>query len=123
MKKGLPQKGLKTIACLSMVSDHIGAIFFSGLMLRIIRRIAFPSYCLFAGGDGADYVLVVATRYRQPESAMVVLLIIPGAPDLAVWNYTDHSINKKWLPQTRQPYLLIVRINSPVRPDRLQWVR
>lgn len=43
--KGLSQEGLKLIACLTMLIDHIGAVFLPGYGLRIIGRIAFPIYC------------------------------------------------------------------------------
>ena len=51
-KKILSQEALKIIACLTMLLDHIGAVFMPaaadyGLYyaLRIIGRIAFPIYC------------------------------------------------------------------------------
>lgn len=44
-KKGLSQEALKAIACLTMLLDHIGAVFVRGNTLRIIGRIAFPIFC------------------------------------------------------------------------------
>ena len=61
-KKGLSQEGLKLIACITMLLDHIGAVVVmawfenssganKGLlldlyeMLRVIGRLAFPIYC------------------------------------------------------------------------------
>ena len=44
-KKGISQEGLKLIACVTMLLDHIGAAFVSGYGLRIVGRIAFPIYC------------------------------------------------------------------------------
>lgn len=45
-KQVLSQEGLKLIACVSMLIDHVGAIFFSQvIMLRIIGRLAFPIFC------------------------------------------------------------------------------
>ncbi|MBQ7801704.1 MAG: TraX protein [Oscillospiraceae bacterium] len=44
-KKGLSQEGLKIIACVTMLLDHIGAVFCSGVGLRIVGRLAFPIYC------------------------------------------------------------------------------
>lgn len=54
-KKGLPQEWLKLIACVTMLIDHIGAVFFPRMfLLRIIGRIAFPIYC-FLIAEGAVY--------------------------------------------------------------------
>ena len=42
----ISQELLKLIACVTMLTDHIGAVFFPDtLWLRIIGRIAFPIYC------------------------------------------------------------------------------
>lgn len=55
---GLSQEGLKGIACLTMLLDHIGAVFVPGYytyyILRIIGRIAFPIYC-FLLAEGVHY--------------------------------------------------------------------
>lgn len=60
---GLSQEGLKLVACVSMLLDHIGAVFLPGYYtyytLRIIGRIAFPIYC-FLLAEGAFY-----TRNRR----------------------------------------------------------
>lgn len=46
MNKPLSQEGLKLIACVTMLIDHVGAVFFpQNLWLRIIGRLAFPVYC------------------------------------------------------------------------------
>lgn len=46
MKRGLSQEWLKGIACITMLIDHIGAVFFPQYRLfRIIGRLAFPIYC------------------------------------------------------------------------------
>ena len=45
-KKGLSQEVLKLIACITMLIDHIGAVFFpSAMFLRVIGRLSFPIYC------------------------------------------------------------------------------
>lgn len=43
--RGLSQEGLKLIACVSMLADHIGAVFVPVVWLRIAGRLAFPIYC------------------------------------------------------------------------------
>lgn len=62
-RRGLSQEGLKAIACLSMLLDHVGAVFVPGYYgyyaLRIVGRIAFPIYC-FLLAEGAFY-----TRNRR----------------------------------------------------------
>lgn len=45
MKRGLNQDILKGLACLSMLLDHIGAVFLPMPWLRIVGRLAFPLYC------------------------------------------------------------------------------
>lgn len=54
-KRGLPQEGLKVIACVTMLIDHIGAVLMPwNVVLRMIGRIAFPIYC-FLLAEGAHY--------------------------------------------------------------------
>jgi len=53
--KPLSQEGLKLIACVTMLIDHVGAVFFpQNLWLRVIGRLAFPIYC-FLLAEGARY--------------------------------------------------------------------
>ena len=45
-ERGLSQEWLKMIACVTMLVDHIGAVFFPWQTgLRIVGRLAFPIYC------------------------------------------------------------------------------
>ena len=44
-KRDISQEGLKLIACVSMLADHVGAVFFPGSILRFMGRLAFPIYC------------------------------------------------------------------------------
>lgn len=53
--KPLSQEGLKCVACVTMLIDHVGAVFFpQNLWLRIIGRLAFPIYC-FLLAEGAHH--------------------------------------------------------------------
>ena len=66
--KPLSQEGLKLIACVTMLLDHIGAVLFPGdLLLRIIGRVAFPIYC-FLLAEGAHYT-------KDPRKYALRLLI------------------------------------------------
>ncbi len=44
-KKPITQEGLKLLACLTMLLDHIGAVLVDADWLRIVGRMAFPIYC------------------------------------------------------------------------------
>ena len=45
-KYGLTQEGLKMLACVTMLIDHVGLIFFPGeIGWRLVGRLAFPIYC------------------------------------------------------------------------------
>ena len=45
-RKGFSQEDLKILACITMLLDHIGAIFFPTVRwFRIIGRLSFPIYC------------------------------------------------------------------------------
>ena len=53
--KPLSQEGLKCVACVTMLIDHVGAVFFpQNLWLRIIGRLAVPIYC-FLLAEGAHH--------------------------------------------------------------------
>ena len=83
--RGLSQEGLKSIACLTMLLDHIGAVFVPGYytyyILRILGRIAFPIYC-FLLAEGMHYT-------RNPRKYALRLALGAAASeipfDLAVY--------------------------------------
>ena len=55
MKKcGLSQEGLKIIACVTMLVDHIGIVLLPEVGLRLIARLSFPIYC-FLLAEGARH--------------------------------------------------------------------
>ena len=52
--KKLPSEGLKLIACLTMLTDHLAVALGLGVWFRVIGRMAFPIYC-FLLAEGAHY--------------------------------------------------------------------
>lgn len=53
-KRGITHEELKLIACITMLIDHIGAVFFCGQFFRVIGRISFPIFC-FLIAEGAAH--------------------------------------------------------------------
>lgn len=80
-RKGISQEGLKLIACVTMLIDHVGAVFVPGYGLRIIGRIAFPIYC-FLMAEGAHYTRS-PSRYALRLGTGMLLSEIPF--DLALF--------------------------------------
>lgn len=66
-KRGLSQEGLKLIACLTMLLDHIGATLVPWIWLRVVGRIAFPIYC---------YLLTEGVCYTKNEKRYGIRLLI-----------------------------------------------
>lgn len=76
LNKSLSQEGLKLIACVCMLIDHIGALFFPGMdSLRIIGRISFPIFC-FLLVEGANYTRNPA-KYAMRLLAGAVISELP----------------------------------------------
>ena len=74
-KFGLSQEGLKLIACVTMLIDHIGAVFFPyAIGLRIIGRISFPIYC-FLLAEGVHHT-------RSPLKYGLRLLLVAVISEL-----------------------------------------
>lgn len=106
--KGLPQEGLKLIACASMLLDHVGAtlvmLLFSHASqeyrgsiqtlyegLRYIGRLAFPIYC-FLLAEGSAHTRN-SVRYGLRLALMAILSEIPF--DLAFFggsNWTHQNV-------------------------------
>ena len=72
---GISQEGLKLLACVTMLIDHIGAVFFPQFQwLRIIGRLSFPIYC-FLLAEGVHYT-------RNPAKYGLRLLLVAGLAEL-----------------------------------------
>lgn len=68
MKRTLSQEWLKAIACITMLVDHIGVVFFPRILLfRIVGRISFPIFC-FLLAEGAVHT-------RNPKKYALRLLL------------------------------------------------
>lgn len=67
-KKGLSHEGLKFIACMTMLLDHVGIIM-QLRWLRIIGRLAFPIYC---------FLLVEGARHTRNSGKYALRLLICG---------------------------------------------
>lgn len=91
-KKGISQEGLKLLACVTMLIDHIAA---SGLVhsinMRLVGRIAFPIYC-FLLAEGVHYT-------KNPKKYGLRLLIGVALSELpfdlvfsGVPNWVDNSV-------------------------------
>lgn len=50
----ISQEELKIIACITMLLDHLGAVFVPWMGLRVLGRISFPIYC-FLLAEGAHH--------------------------------------------------------------------
>ena len=74
-KVSISQEGLKLLACVTMLIDHIGAVFFPQFQwLRIIGRLSFPIYC-FLLAEGVHYT-------RNPAKYGLRLLLVAGLAEL-----------------------------------------
>lgn len=85
-RKWLPQEGLKWIACLSMLLDHLGACFFpEATALRVIGRLAFPLY---------GFLLTEGLRHTHSRKGYLLrlglLALLSELPfDLLFWGRPD----------------------------------
>lgn len=83
LSKGLYQEDLKIIACVCMLLDHIGVVFFPAAdILRIIGRTAFPLYC-FLLTEGFFHT---ASKPRYALRLALAALISEIPYDLANFN-------------------------------------
>lgn len=96
-EKKLPQEGLKLIACMTMLMDHMGVALFHATWLRVVGRIAFPIYC-FLLAEGAHYTKN-PRNYALRMAAVMLLSEIPF--DYAVYGAST------WLHQNVLATLLL----------------
>ena len=80
-KNRISQEGLKIIACLTMLIDHIGATLVPVTALRLIGRLAFPIYC-FLIAEGMAHTRDVK-KYGIRLAIGAVLAEVPF--DLAIY--------------------------------------
>ena len=81
--KGISGTGLIIIASLSMLIDHIGAVFFPGLIfMRLIGRTAFPIYAFLIAQGG---------RYTSNKGRYAVRLLIFAALSELPFDYAFYG--------------------------------
>ncbi|MBR4889671.1 MAG: TraX protein [Clostridia bacterium] len=84
-KLGISAAGLKWLAMLTMLIDHIGAVFVTGpwyIWMRMIGRMAFPIYC-FLLAEGA-----VHSHSRLKYALRLLLCAVVTEP---IFDYTLHD--------------------------------
>ena len=74
-RRPLNREMLKGIACITMVLDHIGAVFLPWDGLRVIGRVSFPIFC-FLLAEGAHYTRKPG-RYALRLLGVAVLAELP----------------------------------------------
>lgn len=77
--QGLSQEALKLIACLTMLLDHIGAVFAPGSVLRDIGRLSFPIFCFLL----AEGFYHTRNRRRYALRLLAAMLLAELPFDLA----------------------------------------
>ena len=66
-EKLFSQEGLKLMACITMLIDHVGAVLIPNMNLRIIGRLAFPIYC---------FLLAEGVRRTRNEKNYAIRLLL-----------------------------------------------
>ena len=98
MKKGLNGFQLKIIACIAMVIDHVGAVFYPHMeIFRIIGRLAFPIFAFFIA-EGFFHTRSVK-KYLARLGACAVVFQIPdwfSRIYSAVFNVPGFGVNYKF---------------------------
>ena len=79
--KGLSREGLKLVACITMLMDHVGIWLIPSVGLRLVGRIAFPLYC-FMLAEGVEHT----RNPRKYGLRLLLVLILSEIPfDLVVF--------------------------------------
>ena len=80
---------LKIIALLTMIIDHIGAVFFPDvLILRVIGRVAFPIFAFFVA-EGYYYT----KSKKRYVITMLICMVISWAPFVLCFGHRWYVVN------------------------------
>ena len=95
MKFSLPQDMLKILACMTMLIDHIGAIFFPYIAwMRIVGRISFPLYA-FLLAEGVHHT----RNLKKYGLRLLLILVLTELPyDLLFRGAFTWTKTVPWLP-------------------------
>ena len=110
--KILPAEGLKLIACLTMLIDHIGLTLVPLTGLRVIGRIAFPIYC-FLLAEGARHT-GSPKKYALRLTLAMALSEIPFDMVLGSSHAWDHQNVLLTLLLGFGALLLMEKVGSPL---------
>ena len=112
--RGLAQEDLKIIGCVTMVIDHLGALFFPWIGLRIVGRIAFPIFC-FLIAQGVAHTKDLR-RYLGRLEMFAVISEIPF--DLAFYGGIC-----LWRCNVMVTLSIGAAVLAVLRSDRAEWLK
>lgn len=111
---GLAQEDLKIIGWVTMVIDHLGALFFPWIGLRIVGRIAFPIFC-FLIAQGVEYT----TDMRKYLGRLGLCAVISEIPFDLVF-YGGICL---WRCNVMVTLFIGAAVLAMLQSDRAEWIK